>query len=116
MTRTAPRTPVKLTGAVVVGVLGWVGGYAAAGLYLAAPFLHARDTPGLFAAILVIGSLATVIVSAGIAVIVERLTPLRGPGRTRWRWAATVCYLAAAAAGAAVLLYQHYRYLDQYGG
>ena len=115
MTRTPPRTPVVIAGAVVIGALGWVGGYAAAGLYLAVPFLHERETPELFAGILVVGVLMTLGLAAVATVVVERLGRLTGSDRTRWRWGAALCYLATAAASATILLYQHYHYLEQFG-
>lgn len=115
MTRNPLRTLAAIIAVALIVALGWVGAIAGAGLYLAVPFLHERETPELFAGIAVFAALATVALATGTAAIFERLAKLTGSGRTRWRWCAALCYLAAATASAATLLYQHYLFLEQYG-
>ena len=75
---------------------------------------HERENPAIFPAIVVIFTLGTVAVALATMMIVERLTRLAGTSRKRWRRGAPLVYLLAAAVCAAVLLYQHYQFLDQY--
>lgn len=114
MTRTLPKTILVTVAAVAVGSLGWVAGYEIATLYIAWPVLYQRENPAIFPAMVVIFTLGTVAVALATMMIVERLTRLAGTSRKRWRRAVPLVYLLAAAVGAAVMLYQHYQYLDQY--
>lgn len=115
MVRNPLGFPLVSAGIVVIGALGWVGGYSAVGACFAVQFIHEREIPGLLVLMLVIFLLATLVVTIGVMVTVEHLARLVGVGRKRWRWGAALWYLAAAVASVSVLLNQNYQYFAQYG-